>query len=391
MQAPNARVAKVVKKEYRMVKQLIELADKYSTRRLWEDIFSEDSKAFIDYYYENKIQDNIIFVIEKDNEIVSMLHLNPYKIAYATHNMNIHYIVAVATKEEYRHQGLMRELLCRSMEFLYRMQEPFTFLMPAKEAIYRPFNFQFIYKQNECTIPYKETDMENNDIPLSWNYATESDIKDLAKFSTKYFREEDYFTVVHDESYFLRLMREQACQQGGIMLIRAADQIVGYFHEASDPVVELREIVLLPEYNKHLTTILKQRAIHFQKDVFCKGYKTDAIKNQTPIIMGRIIHLENMIRLLRAREEVTFLIGLQDSFLKENHGAFYIQANEKGASIKRAQEAPSYFMDIQDLTGVLFGYIPIDTVQEKYQLSCEIMEKWKKLFLISNVFIHEIV
>ena len=53
------------------------------TRTLWEQIFNEDSKEFLDYYYFMKAKDNEIYVIENDQEICSMLHLNPYTLKLA--------------------------------------------------------------------------------------------------------------------------------------------------------------------------------------------------------------------------------------------------------------------------------------------------------------------
>ena len=58
----------------------LELNEHNLTRALWEEIFNEDSKEFLDYYYFMKAKDNEIYVIENDQEICSMLHLNPYAL-----------------------------------------------------------------------------------------------------------------------------------------------------------------------------------------------------------------------------------------------------------------------------------------------------------------------
>ena len=50
------------------------------TRELWEEVFPDDTKAFLDYYYYIKTRDNAIYVIEEDGEICSMLQLNPYMV-----------------------------------------------------------------------------------------------------------------------------------------------------------------------------------------------------------------------------------------------------------------------------------------------------------------------
>ena len=50
------------------------------TRKLWEEIFTEDSVEFLDYYYSVKVKDNEIYVIEDEGRIVSMIHLNPFQM-----------------------------------------------------------------------------------------------------------------------------------------------------------------------------------------------------------------------------------------------------------------------------------------------------------------------
>lgn len=43
------------------------------TRRLWEAVFSEDTKKFLDYYYFFKTRDNEIYVIEEDEDRKSVV------------------------------------------------------------------------------------------------------------------------------------------------------------------------------------------------------------------------------------------------------------------------------------------------------------------------------
>ena len=82
------------------------------TRILWEEVFTEDEDAFLDYYYEVKATENTIYVIEDEaGDPLSMLQLNPYSVRFGKKDRTLHYIVAVATREKYRGRGYMRELL----------------------------------------------------------------------------------------------------------------------------------------------------------------------------------------------------------------------------------------------------------------------------------------
>ena len=114
------------------------------TRPLWEEVFPEDTQAFLDYYYYIKTKDNQIYVIEEDEQICSMLQLNPYRLKVEESEFPSAYIIAVATKEAYRGRGFMGALLRRALNDMYEEKIPFTFLMPAAEAIYTPYDFRFI-------------------------------------------------------------------------------------------------------------------------------------------------------------------------------------------------------------------------------------------------------
>ena len=44
----------------------LEKTEHEKTRRLWEEIFTEDTEAFLDYYYSIKTAENEIFVMEEE-------------------------------------------------------------------------------------------------------------------------------------------------------------------------------------------------------------------------------------------------------------------------------------------------------------------------------------
>ena len=123
--------------------------ERIRSRVLYDEVFVEDADAFSELYYQIKAQDNQILVAEDDGTIVSMLHRNPYTVRFRGTSIPAEYIVAVATKVTYRHQGLMRELLTKALRDMYADGRPFTFLMPADEAIYTPFDFRLMGNDDE--------------------------------------------------------------------------------------------------------------------------------------------------------------------------------------------------------------------------------------------------
>ena len=125
--------------------------ERQKTRPLYEEVFAEDTKEFVDYYYKNKAPFNEIFAAVEGDQICGMAHLNPYVLSIDKKEVQGAYLVAVATKKELRHRGIMTSLLKEIFKFLYEKEYPFLYLMPASELIYKPFDFRFFYSQKEKT------------------------------------------------------------------------------------------------------------------------------------------------------------------------------------------------------------------------------------------------
>ena len=101
------QIRNLLGRKIKMKIRKLETGEKLNTRKLYEEVFSEDSKDFVDYYYEEKVKDNQIYVVEEDGEIQAMLHLNPYELAVNGSRKDVNYIVAVATRKSYRKRGFM--------------------------------------------------------------------------------------------------------------------------------------------------------------------------------------------------------------------------------------------------------------------------------------------
>lgn len=120
-----------------------EISDKQITRKLYEQAF-EDPKAFVDYYYAEKCTDNRIIASIEDDEVISMLHLNPYSVSLGGTIIKSYYVVAVATEEGRRHEGQMTRVFEKTFELLKKEHIPFVFLLPVDEAIYSFMGFEKI-------------------------------------------------------------------------------------------------------------------------------------------------------------------------------------------------------------------------------------------------------
>lgn len=270
-----------IRKRYMKVRKLRQ-EEHFKTRRLWEKIFTEDTLEFLDYYYSVKVNDNEIYVMEDNGVIVSMLHLNPYQMRVRNKIFKTHYIVAVATDERYRHQGLMRQLLNHAMQIMADRGEPFTFLMPAAEAIYKPFGFEFIYEQKREKVSGKKC--EDNTLKIM--EAGPKHCQAIADFANEILCEYDVVTW-RDATYYQTLLSEVSSEGGGILIAEKDSQIVGVFPYAKGQALQMHEPLMKEK------SVLQHAIYHLTGNetdcILCTGYGTEESK---PIIMTKVLNPE---------------------------------------------------------------------------------------------------
>ncbi|MBQ8804798.1 MAG: GNAT family N-acetyltransferase [Tyzzerella sp.] len=261
------------------------------TRKLWEEIFTEDTKEFLDYYYSVKTLENEIYVMEDGDKIISMLHLNPYDIRVNNKIYKTHYIVAVATDEHYRKRGYMAALLNHAMQVMKDRGEPFTFLMPASEAIYKPFGFEFIYTQSRVKVFGKRLD----DVSLKIIKAEEKDSKEIAEFANDFLGKYDVVNY-RNASYYETLLKEYTSENGGILVARREGKIVGVLCYAKEEQYMCMEPLFYKETElQHAIFTLTGNETD---KVLCMGYGNEKSK---PIIMAKILEPTFQVDLKNAK------------------------------------------------------------------------------------------
>lgn len=270
------------------------------TRSLYEEVFSEDDKKFVDYYYKWKIRDSRIYVAEDGGEIQAMVHANPFLVWVRGTVQRLHYIVAVATRKPYRHRGLMRALLELAEQDMAENGECFTFLMPAAEQIYAPLGYRFFSRQR-CGVLRGALSSKMRILAADLHsFAEKGDrfvcepeeprevccrpVKQkeyaaLADFVNGILQKQYDVFIYRDAAYYERLSAEQKCQGGNVMILihkkedgignpnqREAQnemqtpgvEIIGTFCTSAEDgqQLELREVILAPEYMKAGTEAL---------------------------------------------------------------------------------------------------------------------------------------
>lgn len=336
-------------------------------RTLYEQTFTEDSRAFTEYYFREKAAGNEILAVESDGEILSMLHLNPYPMHFCGTQTDTSYIVAVATKETYRHQGMMASLLRAALEKLYEEKSPFVWLMPAAEAIYAPFDFRYIYWKNQMFLDGR---MPSGQMQVQCRNAKERDLPELAYAAEQILSSAMQVYACRSEQYFLDLKHGVESDGGNLVLFETKNRICGYFL-ASRQTKEVWEVVIEPHY-AHLAPAGIRRwfgddaGTGISVQAFPQCLEKAGQRCRIPAIMGRIVHLETFVSNLKMEAEKEWFVELEDALLLENNGRFHIAAGPDGGTLKRlfvrrdekerAQKENRQFqkMQIGELTELLF-------------------------------------
>lgn len=312
-------------------------------RRMWCCIF-EDPQTYEDFYFQTIYPKNCVLAAQKGNTIVGMIHLNPYQMYINGNQHSLHYIVGVATRNEFRRQGIMRRMLVTCMRDMADAGEVFTYLMPADQAYYEPFDFVFIqkfYTERKDGIKGETHVLE---LPEE-SYWQAADYIDL--YLKKHYQ---VFTSV-DVDYLEQLHLECMAENGGLLIYKQNNCLNGFCCYGQDENgVYVRQIFAedINAFVRDLQRYFQDQKIEFTFD----GSKTDS----SEAIMARILRLDLLFPLLKSSAICSFIINIEDSYLEHQNGSFQIWLDKMGCRIERTAQTSDRSITIQDLTKILFGF-----------------------------------
>ena len=322
-------------------------ADNDKTRLLWEEVFWEDSKAFVDYYYMHKIQENEVYVCKENDEILSMLHLTPYQLKTRENEVfDSYYIVGVTTKEAYRHQKRMQAMLITAILDCNQKEIPFVFLMPANPLIYEPYEFRYIYQRTEYVW---EKDLNIEESIKNIRVIPKKEYAALVKWVNSYLEKEADFFCMRSEAYYEKLSEELKSQNGHILGIYDAEhRLTGQLLYAKENKVYIQECLCKPE---ETPLDIKEKS------------------EKKPVIMGRITNVAAFLQLFHLKSTdtnpVTVLIfGVRDKDITKNSGVYEWHISKKESKVLKREDAVTEkaslkkaipCFEISELTELFFG------------------------------------
>lgn len=324
----------------------LDTRERTKTRELYEEVFSEDSMEFVDYYYQYKTPGNEIFAVLDEKEICGMAHVNPYILSADGRDLCGAYLVAVATRAKFRHRGIMTSLLKEIFCFLYEKREAFLYLMPASEAIYTPFDFRFFYCQTERYIVQNEGGREKKEeTEFSVKEASEGQFELLCTAWNADLEENYRLFAKRTPEYLTDLQKELKAMKGRLMVISRGDQCVGAFQLIQEEETMIFEPWIREPFKKCLENILegfleKEALWGREKKVKIAAFQEELKDQKTkrkPWMMGRIIHLGEWITRLRSESQKVIRIQVTDTWIPQNDGYYEIVIGKEGGSAKKIQ------------------------------------------------------
>lgn len=355
--------------------------------RLWQECFG-DSGSYTDFYFEWVVPYNRIYTLYKEGKLCSMLHLNPYTFEIWEVEVKADYIVGVATKAEERRKGYMGLLINEALDTMYKEDKPFTYLMPAAESIYYPYDFRSVYFQEDWMGKIKKygQDIKGSTeaelVKLGMSDLEERRI--LTEFTEELLKKYHKYYILRSRKYYEKLLSEMESGQGGIAVIKKNGIPVGYAAYMLEDGLQIAECLYEPDFEKEVFQCLYQEfSSHIR--VEADGFK--------PSIMMRIVNLKVFLEGLTASEEVALIIEAKDDRISYNNKRMLLTLNEDGGCVVDSDERPHLYGDIGDLTRLFYGQLEAKETKAMIQgeKKEEVMKLLSKINLYKDVFINDVV
>ena len=342
-----------------------------SIKEIWNYCFN-DEDTFVDYYFNHKYKNYNTIVACEDNDIVSSLQLNQYKINLDNKVYDTSYVVGVSTFPQVRGRGYMRNIMDFSLNELYKKGQLISILMPIDYRLYRKYGYEHCYDQLEYNINID--DLKNFNLNGRLYKATEKNIDDLININN-IFLEDINGNTVRDKDYYINLFKEVKSEGGHIYVYKDGSYkgYIIYFLNGENMFVRelfykdldsLKSILkFIYNHNTQCKTVTISAPVNDKIKFVLENPKTTDIKIK-PFMMGRVINVEEYLNGLQVEESIDIRanIFIEDKFIKENNGVFNIEIKNKKVKAKKVRGNYSLSLSINSFTQLAFSYVDIKDI-----------------------------
>lgn len=350
---------------------------KNETRVLWDKCFSEEDKRFVDFYFEKRYNENDNIFIEKDGKVVSALQLISYPFSYYGKTIGCAYLSGCCTDPEYRSQGLMNDVIIKSLNQAKNNGACFAALIPASESLFNYYegtNFIPTFDYSKIRIKSNQQSAVSDQPAsgcqiISYRVAESQSLKDESELD--FYQVYEYFNtkmrsrnccVQHDEYDFGVILKDLELFGNHLLVAKYAEEICGL------------AFCYLRNNEIFIKDVFAESSVIFSDLITASAQLSESVSINiiTPPVSGqkthrlgmaRIIDAETMLRIYAmTHPKMKIEISIVDPILTHNNGTYYIN----NGVLDKKNSIGTNIVDIEQLTQALFGY-NIENLPEKLQ------------------------
>ena len=351
---------------------------KNQTRILWDKCFSEEDKRFVDLYFEKRYTDQDNIFIEKDGKVVSALQLISYPFSYYGKTIGCAYLSGCCTDPEYRSQGLMNDVIIKSLNQAKNNGACFAALIPASESLFNYYegtNFIPIFDYSKIKINKSQQPTANSQQLVSGCQIISHRVTESPSHQDDgeldFYQVYEYFNtkmrarnccIQHDEYDFGVILKDLELFDNHLLVAKYGEDICGLaFCYLRNGDIYIKDF--LAESPAILTDFITTASQLFDSEAIniivppVSGQKTHKLG------MARIIDAETMLRIYAmTHPKMKLELSIVDPILTHNNGTYYIN----NGVLDKKNSIGANVVDIEQLTQALFGY-NIENLPEKLQ------------------------
>lgn len=372
---------------------------------IWNYCFN-DSKSFVDYYFNDKYKSENTIVLVEDDEVVSSLQLNQYKLILNEKKYDASYVVGVSTFPQVRGRGHMKNIMKHALKELYKKDQLVSILMPIDYRLYRRYGYDHCYDQLEYNIDIE--DLRRFKLKGRFYKVNQKHITDLININNNFLKGLNGY-VIRDEDYYENIFKEVKSENGYIY-IHEDNGYQGYityflngetmfvrdlFYQNLDSLKSILKFIY--NHNTQCKKVTISAPINDKIRYVLENPKTCHIKIK-PFMMGRVVNLKGFIESLdiNSNEECSANIYVEDEFINENNGVFKIILKNNKITVNKVEEEYEMKLNINAMTQLAFSYIDVNEVLilnniEKSDENKNVIKLLKEIFTKRQNYINEYI
>lgn len=342
--------------------------DNNEVRNLWDACFEEDSVNWRDWYFQYSYSPENTILLFEDNNLASMIQMNPYSMYINNKIVKAASLAGVATYEKYRKKGYAGRLIETGLFEMQKRGVVFSFLYPFNYDFYRKFGYELCYNRKV----YKTSLNDNND----YNFIEIDSTHDVTKLYSKYCEDLNGY-IIRDNDYMRIKFKEHFADNNKIYLIKKCGKEIGYVMLRNEENILVADELITKDLVGVANAISSKfnLPLEFESPYDIKD-KSRELKSHC---MGRVIDIYTLFNGIKSKK-IKIKINVIDNIINKNNNILVFDGMSGYLKISSTKEKADFKLDIKELAQIGMGFQKgmSDNANEVYNLIFEDKISWIK-------------